>query len=163
MIFHVLNRGNDREQNLDDESDYLAFEKVLLETQEQVFVRILSYCPMPNHWHLVLWSLHGGHCTGAIARWRPGAFYAAIDNHSCPSLASSSAHRWNGPSLPGNARLSPFSPRHGPLDRKTACNASRFPRSKSRQFRNSPRDVSDGLSVQRTMAGRKWTKSCVAW
>lgn len=33
------------------------FEKVLAETQEQVFVRILSYCLMPNHWHLVLWPL----------------------------------------------------------------------------------------------------------
>jgi putative transposase len=60
MIFHVLNRGNARDQIFDKESDYAAFEKVLLETQEQVFVRILSYCLMPNHWHLVLWPLHDG-------------------------------------------------------------------------------------------------------
>jgi putative transposase len=60
MIFHVLNRGNARDEIFGKDSDYAAFEKVLLETQEQVFVRILSYCLMPNHWHLVLWPLHDG-------------------------------------------------------------------------------------------------------
>jgi putative transposase len=60
MIFHVLNRGNAREDIFSKEDDYAAFEKVLLETQEQVFVRILGYCLMPNHWHLVLWPLHDG-------------------------------------------------------------------------------------------------------
>jgi putative transposase len=33
---------------------------LLLEAQELVFVRILGYCLMPNHWHLVLWPLHEG-------------------------------------------------------------------------------------------------------
>ena len=32
MIFHVLNRGNARDEIFNDEADYLAFEKVLLET-----------------------------------------------------------------------------------------------------------------------------------
>ena len=36
------------------------FEKVLAETQAQVFLRILSYCLMPNHWHLVLCPLQDG-------------------------------------------------------------------------------------------------------
>ena len=60
MIFHVLNRGNGRDEIFSKEEDYAAFEKILLETQEQVFVRILSDCLMPNHWHLVLWPLHDG-------------------------------------------------------------------------------------------------------
>jgi putative transposase len=60
MIFHVLNRGNARDELFSKEDDYAAFEKVLLETQELVFVRILGYCLMPNHWHLVLWPLHEG-------------------------------------------------------------------------------------------------------
>ena len=34
MIFHALNRGNARDEILNDEPDYRAFEKVLLETQE---------------------------------------------------------------------------------------------------------------------------------
>ena len=60
MIFHVLNRGNARDQIFDRDSDYAAFEKVLAESQEQVSVRILSYCLMPNHWHLVLWPFRDG-------------------------------------------------------------------------------------------------------
>ena len=60
MIFHVLNRGNARDHIFDKDADYAAFEKVLAETQAQVFVRILSYCLMPNHWHLVLWPVQDG-------------------------------------------------------------------------------------------------------
>jgi putative transposase len=59
-IFHVLNRGNARDPIFNKDSDFAAFEKVLAETQERVLVRILSYCLMPNHWHLVLWPLNDG-------------------------------------------------------------------------------------------------------
>ena len=52
LIFHVLNRGNTRDRFFDDEADYPVFEKVLTETQAEVFVR---ECLMPNHWRLVLW------------------------------------------------------------------------------------------------------------
>lgn len=60
MIFHVLNRGNARDAIFTKSADYAAFEKVLAQTQEHVFMRILSYCLMPNHWHLVLWPLRDG-------------------------------------------------------------------------------------------------------
>jgi putative transposase len=60
MIFHVLNRGNARDQIFHKEADFLAFEKVMAETMEQVPMRILAYCLMPNHWHLVLWPKHDG-------------------------------------------------------------------------------------------------------
>lgn len=43
-------------QLFDDEGDYLAFLRVLgagLERHPQA--RLLSYCLMPNHWHLVFW------------------------------------------------------------------------------------------------------------
>ena len=49
-----------RDRIFDDDADYAAFEKILAETQAEVFVRILSYCLMPNHWHLVLWPLKDG-------------------------------------------------------------------------------------------------------
>ena len=60
MFFHVLNRGNARDRVFADVPDYAAFEKVLAETQAKVFVRVLSDCLMPNHWHLVLWPLKDG-------------------------------------------------------------------------------------------------------
>ena len=60
MIFHVLNRGNARDPFFLEHADYDAFEKVMAETIEQCFMRVLGYCLMPNHWHLVLWPVHDG-------------------------------------------------------------------------------------------------------
>ena len=53
-MFHVINRGNGRMTIFDDESDYAAFERVMAETMERKPMRLLAYCLMPNHWHLVL-------------------------------------------------------------------------------------------------------------
>src|SRR5262249_12127375 len=39
----------------DKSLDYAAFEKVLRQAHEQVPMRLLAYCLLPNHWHLVLW------------------------------------------------------------------------------------------------------------
>ena len=35
--------------------NYAAFERVLVEAVERTKTRLLAYCPMPNHWHLVVW------------------------------------------------------------------------------------------------------------
>jgi putative transposase len=53
-VYHVLNRAHGRVQIFHTDADYLHFESLLLEGVELVGVRILSYCIMPNHWHLVL-------------------------------------------------------------------------------------------------------------
>ena len=60
MVFHVLNRGNARMRIFEKEADYLAFEKVLAQTLGMIPVRLLAYCLMPNHWHLVLWPRQDG-------------------------------------------------------------------------------------------------------
>lgn len=60
MIFHVLNRGNARDRIFDTDADYHAFEKAMAETIEQVPMRILAYCLMANHWHLILWPKYDG-------------------------------------------------------------------------------------------------------
>src|SRR5437867_2668520 len=60
MLFHVLNRGNARAQIFDDDEDYRAFQRVLTDTLLHVPMRILAYCLMPNHWHVVLWPREDG-------------------------------------------------------------------------------------------------------
>ena len=60
MIFHVLNRGNAGTPLFLADSDYEAFEKVMAETMAHIPMRVLGYCLMPNHWHLVLWPLADG-------------------------------------------------------------------------------------------------------
>lgn len=77
-VFHVLNRGNDRKTVFESDLDYLAFLRVMHKTQEEIPVRILAWCLMPNHWHLVLWPREDGQLgdfmqrltTTHVRRWR---------------------------------------------------------------------------------------------
>src|SRR5437870_9942228 len=60
-VYHTLNRGNGRETIFTKDGDYQAFLRVLCLTQQHVpGVRLLAYCLMPNHWHLVLWPHEDG-------------------------------------------------------------------------------------------------------
>ena len=60
MVFHVLNRANARATIFGKPEDYAALVRVLSETLDRVDMRVLSYCLMPNHWHLVLWPRRDG-------------------------------------------------------------------------------------------------------
>lgn len=60
MVYHVLNRANARRTLLDDDGDYAAFEWVMVEACERVSMRLLAYCVMPNHWHLMVWPRQDG-------------------------------------------------------------------------------------------------------
>jgi REP-associated tyrosine transposase len=55
VVYHVLNRGNCRLRIFDKAKDYEAFLRLLDEAREMTGTRILGFCLMPNHWHLVLW------------------------------------------------------------------------------------------------------------
>jgi putative transposase len=59
-VYHVLNRANARRPLFDDDGDYAAFERVLAQACERVSMRLLAYCVMPNHWHLVIWPRRDG-------------------------------------------------------------------------------------------------------
>jgi REP-associated tyrosine transposase len=58
--YHVLNRGNGRRTIFHKDGDYAAFVKLLREAGERSAMRLLAYCLMPNHFHLVLWPAVDG-------------------------------------------------------------------------------------------------------
>lgn len=61
LVYHVLNRAKGRVRLFKKPEDYLAFQRVLLEAHGRVpRLRILSWCLMPDHWHLVLWPRRDG-------------------------------------------------------------------------------------------------------
>jgi len=60
LIYHVLNRANARMTIFENDADFEAFETVLSEAVERTKMRLLSYCVMPNHWHLVVWPKKDG-------------------------------------------------------------------------------------------------------
>src|SRR5438105_3336498 len=58
LVYRVLNRGNARATVFHQAGDFDAFEHVLSEALDEVPMRLLAYCLMPNHWHLVLCPQH---------------------------------------------------------------------------------------------------------
>ena len=60
LVYHVLNRANARMTIFENDQDYAAFEQVLEEAVERTSTRLLAYCVLPNHWHLVLWPQEDG-------------------------------------------------------------------------------------------------------
>ena len=60
MVYHVLNRANFRSRLFRNAAHYQAFLEIVEESLNFVPMRILGYCLMPNHWHLVLYPrAHG--------------------------------------------------------------------------------------------------------
>jgi putative transposase len=67
-VYHALNRSNGHLRLFKDDDDFLEFEQVLLLAHGRAPIRILDWCLMPNHWHLVLWPRRDGELT-AFMRW----------------------------------------------------------------------------------------------
>ncbi|MFH1098382.1 MAG: transposase [Candidatus Uhrbacteria bacterium] len=79
VVYHVLNRANDRRRIFQTAGDYIAFLDTFVEAQ-RLYPDILcfAFCVMPNHWHLVLRPEHEGELTDFLhwmttthaKRWR---------------------------------------------------------------------------------------------
>jgi REP-associated tyrosine transposase len=54
-VQHVMNRGNFRRPIFRDPDEYEQFLELLARAARRHPVRLLAYCLMPNHWHLVVW------------------------------------------------------------------------------------------------------------
>jgi putative transposase len=68
LIYHALNRANARLAIFAEEGDYAAFEQVLAEAVARHAMRLLAYCVMPNHFHLVVWPREDGDLS-RFMRW----------------------------------------------------------------------------------------------
>ncbi|MBC8873234.1 MAG: transposase [Planctomycetes bacterium] len=68
IVYHALNRAVGRMKLFEKEEDYAAFERVLEETYERTEMRLLGYCVMPNHWHMLIWPREDGELS-EVMRW----------------------------------------------------------------------------------------------
>lgn len=60
LVYHVLNRRAVRLRMFEGDGDYAAFVRILRESLERPDApRLLAYCLMPNHWHLVVQARAG--------------------------------------------------------------------------------------------------------
>ena len=60
MVYHALNRANFRSRLFKRESHYQDFLALVGESLDFVPMRVLAYCLMPNHWHMVLYPRGDG-------------------------------------------------------------------------------------------------------
>jgi REP element-mobilizing transposase RayT len=67
--YHVLNRGNARQQVFRKDADYAAFVRLFADAHERLSMRILALGLMPNHFHLVL----SPRADGDLSRWMHSA------------------------------------------------------------------------------------------
>lgn len=88
--YHVLNRGNGRNTVFHKAGDYAAFLKLLHQASEILPMRLLSYCLMPNHFHLVVWNRNEGDLS-VWMQWLTTAHVRRYHRHY-----QSSGHVWQG-------------------------------------------------------------------
>jgi len=54
LVYHALNRGNNRGDVFADDADRVAFLQALARTKDRYPFRLFGYCLMTNHFHLLL-------------------------------------------------------------------------------------------------------------
>lgn len=60
LIYHVVNRGNNRGIIFAEESDYVSYLALLLKYKTKFEFKIFGYCLMSNHIHLLIKTSHKG-------------------------------------------------------------------------------------------------------
>ena len=55
FVYHVINRAATQMRLFDNAKDYIAVQRLLFESKVAIGIRLLAYCIMPNHWHLIIW------------------------------------------------------------------------------------------------------------
>ena len=80
LVHHVLNRGNARRRLFHKDGDYEAFLEMLGQALERLPMRLLGYCLMPNHWHLVLWPRKDGELS-SFMRWLSNTHVRRFHQH----------------------------------------------------------------------------------
>jgi putative transposase len=88
--YHVMNRGNRRAEVFHKDKDYAAFARLLRAGCARSSMRLLAYCVMPNHFHLVLWPKEDGDL-GEWMQWLLTTHVRRYHRHY-----HSSGHVWQG-------------------------------------------------------------------
>ncbi len=87
---HVINRGNGGAAVFLDEADYRAFIDLMTAAHRRLAMRLLGYCLMPNHFHLVLWPI----ANGDLSRWMQWLTTSHVRRHH--RRHDTGGHIWQG-------------------------------------------------------------------
>jgi putative transposase len=90
VCYHVCNRGNARARVFHGPRDYEDFCELLGRGAPHTPMRILGFCLMPNHFHLVLWPRDDGD----LSRYMQWLLTAQVRRHRRRHRGS--GHVWQG-------------------------------------------------------------------
>ena len=90
VCYHVINRGNGQRSVFHADADYAAFLKLLAEAKEHIPMRLLAYCLMPSHIHLVVRPVGDGD----LGRWMQWLLTSHVRRYH--RHYQTSGHVWQG-------------------------------------------------------------------
>jgi putative transposase len=90
VCYHVMNRGNGLAKVFLSDQDYDDFTQLMADARERLPLRILAYCLMPNHFHMVLWP----HGDGDLGRWMQWLLTCHVRRFH--RVNGTSGHVWQG-------------------------------------------------------------------
>jgi putative transposase len=90
FCYHALNRGNGRARVFHDADDYQEFIRLLRQACARVPMRLVAFCLLPNHFHLVLWP----YGDGDLSTWMQWLLTAHV--HGYRKRYGGSGHVWQG-------------------------------------------------------------------
>jgi len=90
ICYHVINRGNGQAKVFHKDDDYAAFVRLMNDGYERLPMRVVGYCLMPNHFHLVLWPREDGD----LSRWMQWMLTAHVRRYH--RHYHGSGHVWQG-------------------------------------------------------------------
>ncbi len=90
QCYHVLNRSNDGQPVFRSDADYHDFIELLDTACARQPMRVIGYCIMPDHFHLLLCPYRDGD----LGRWMRWLFTAQVRRHH--ARHGSGGHVWHG-------------------------------------------------------------------
>jgi len=90
LTYHVINRGNGRQEVFHKDGDYEAFINLMKQAKKLYSVKIFAYCLMPNHFHIVLMPDKGEE----LSKWMQWLMTSHVRRYH--RHYESSGHIWQG-------------------------------------------------------------------
>lgn len=89
-FYHLINRGNGRQQVFHKDGDYQAFIDVVLGARQRYRVKVLAWCLMPNHFHLLVQPEDAA----LLTKWMQWAMTTHVRRYH--KHYGTSGHLWQG-------------------------------------------------------------------
>jgi len=88
--YHVINRGNGRQQIFNKDSDFAALISLLEDAREKYAVKVYAYCLMPDHFHLLVKP----ETAGELSKWMQWTMTSHVRRYH--QHYGTSGHIWQG-------------------------------------------------------------------